>query len=53
MQRWQTTYLGMRELPREISAFEMQAFFTFEPAEREVIAGRRSNSLKLDGPLES
>lgn len=47
MQRWQTTYLGMRELPREISAFEMQAFFTFEPAEREVIAGRRSNSLKL------
>ena len=47
MQGWQTTYLGMRELPREISAFEMQAFFTFEPAEREVIAGRRSNSLKL------
>ncbi len=47
MQRWQTTYLGMRELPREISAFEMQAFFTFEPTEREVIAGRRSNSLKL------
>ena len=27
MQRWQTTYLGMRELPREISAFEMQAFW--------------------------
>ena len=26
MQRWQTTYLGMRELPREISTFEMQAF---------------------------
>ena len=28
MQRWQTTYLGMRELPREISEFEMQALFT-------------------------
>ena len=32
----------MRELPREISAFEMQAFFTFERAEREVIDARRS-----------
>lgn len=36
MQGWHTTYLGMRELPREISTFEMQAFFTFECAEREV-----------------
>jgi hypothetical protein len=28
MQGWQTTYLGVRELPREISTFELQAFFT-------------------------
>ena len=47
MQGWHTTYLGMRELPREISTFEMQAFFTFECAEREVIDARRSNPLKL------
>ena len=47
MQGWHTTYLGMRELPREISTFEMQAFFTFECAEREVIEARRSNPLKL------
>ena len=33
MQRWQTTYLGMRELSREISAFEMRAFFIFAPPE--------------------
>ena len=26
MQGWQTTYLGMRELPREISDFEIKAF---------------------------
>ena len=31
MQGWQTTYLGLRELPRELSAFELQAFFTFSP----------------------
>ncbi|CAB3802936.1 hypothetical protein LMG28614_05705 [Paraburkholderia ultramafica] len=47
MQGWQTTYLGMRELPREISTFELQAFFTFSPAERELIAVRRGNRLKL------
>jgi TnpA family transposase len=47
MQGWQTTYLGMRELPREISTFELQAFFTFSPAERELIEARRGNRLKL------
>jgi hypothetical protein len=29
MQGWHTTYLGMRELPREIGTSEMQAFFTY------------------------
>ena len=41
MQGWQTTYLGLKELPREISGFELQYFFTFSRAEREVIEGRR------------
>jgi len=30
MQGWHSTFLGMRELPRDISDFEMKAFFTFE-----------------------
>lgn len=47
MQSWQTTYLGTRELPRDISAFEMQAFFTFEHSELEVISTRRSSEHKL------
>jgi hypothetical protein len=29
MQSWHTTYLGLRELPREISTFELQSFFTY------------------------
>ena len=41
MQGWQTTYLGLKELPREISGFELQYFFTFGRPEREVIDGRR------------
>ena len=47
MQGWQTTYLGMRELPRVISGFELQAFFTFSQAERELIGARRGEFLKL------
>src|ERR1017187_4924680 len=29
MQGWQTPYLGLRDLPRELSEFELQAFFSF------------------------
>jgi len=47
MQGWQTSYLGVREIPRELSEFELQAFFSFSRAERELIARRRSDSLKL------
>ena len=42
MQSWQTTYLGLKDLPRELSAFELQTFFTFSQAERAVIDIRRS-----------
>jgi hypothetical protein len=47
MQGWQTTYLGMRELPRDISGFELHAFFTFSPAERALIEARRGDAHKL------
>jgi hypothetical protein len=47
MQGWMGTYLGLREVPRELSEFELQAFFTFSPAERAVIQRRRGPTLKL------
>lgn len=47
MQSWQTTYLGLRELPREISTFELQSFFTYSRTEREFINVRRGNAHKL------
>ena len=47
MQSWQTTYLGLKDLPRELSAFELQTFFTFSQAERAVIDIRRSDTHKL------
>ena len=47
MQSWQTTYLGLKDLPRELSAFELQTFFTFSRAEREVIDTRYGITHKL------
>ena len=47
MQSWHTTYLGLNELPRDISTFELQTFFTYRGAERELIEARRGNALKL------
>jgi hypothetical protein len=47
MQSWHTTYLGLRDLPRELSTFELQTFFTFSRAERAVIDIRRSDTNKL------
>ena len=47
MQSWHTTYLGLKELPRELSAFELQAFFTYSRAEREVIDARYGAPHKL------
>jgi hypothetical protein len=43
----QSTCLGRRSLPRELSAFEIESFFSFSDAERRVIEERRSSALKL------
>jgi len=47
MDTWRSTYLGLRELPRELTAFEVQTSFTFSIAEREAIAQRRSATHQL------
>ncbi len=47
MQDWHSTCLGRRTLPRDLSAFEIEAFFNFSDAERRVIDGRRGPALKL------
>ncbi len=47
MQGWQTSYLGLRDLPRELSEFELQAFFSFGRSELGLIARRRGDNHKL------
>ena len=52
MDAYHTTFLGMRELPRDLTSFELQAFFTFAPAELELINERRRPLLKLGLALQ-
>ena len=48
MNDWQSTYLGRGALPRDLSGFEIEAFFTYCESERRVIDDeRRSSALKL------
>src|ERR1700722_4369046 len=47
MPDWHSTCLGRRTLPRDLSAFEIEAFFNFSDAERRVIEDRRGPALKL------
>ena len=47
MQGWQASYLGLRDLPRELTEFELQAFFSFGRNELELIARRRGDNHKL------
>ena len=47
MQGWQTTDLGLRELPRELSAFELRAYFTFSRPECKLIEARGGEAPKL------
>src|ERR1700756_2265460 len=47
MDSWHATFLGLRHLPREVSAFEIEAFYQFSAEECRVIEERRSPALKL------
>jgi hypothetical protein len=45
-------YLGARELPQVLSGFELQAFFSFDRAEREAIDARQSDAYRLGLALQ-
>ena len=38
---WQSTYLGRGALPRDLSGFEIEAFFTYSEPERRIIDDER------------
>ena len=53
MQDWHAMFLGRRRLPRDLSAFELEAFFTFVGGERRAIEERRQPVLKLGLALQT
>src|SRR5260221_2163344 len=52
MNGWHATYLGLKRLPRDLTAFEVEAFFTFSVAERRVIETARGPEVKLGLALQ-
>ena len=51
MQPWQLTFLGRRELPIELTSFELRYFFSFNDAERQAIRTRRRALNQLGAAL--
>src|SRR5271165_5127308 len=47
MDSWHATFLGLRHLPREVTAFEIEAFYQFSAEECRGIEERRRPGLKL------
>ena len=47
METWQSSFLGIRAVPRDLSAFELNAFFTFGAAERSAIDACQTDTHKL------
>src|ERR1700727_1005789 len=47
MDSWHATFLGLRHLPREVTAFEVEVFFQFSAEEARIIEQRRRPELKL------
>jgi hypothetical protein len=52
MNSWQAIFFGLKQIPRELTAFEIEAFFTFTATERQVIEQRRQAALKLGLALQ-
>ncbi|MBU9546209.1 Tn3 family transposase [Burkholderia multivorans] len=47
MDHWRLAYLGIRQVPRELSEFELATFFTFSKRERVAIDSRRADLFRL------
>ncbi|MDE2225464.1 MAG: Tn3 family transposase [Castellaniella sp.] len=47
MRYWQTPYLGLRSIPKELNQFELNAFFSYSPKERSTIFAKRDGLHRL------
>jgi len=47
MDHWRVPYLGLGQIPPDLTAFELDIFFTSSPKEVELIDSRRSDLYRL------
>jgi Domain of unknown function (DUF4158) len=52
MQHWQLPFLGLREFPADLTAFEIRYFFTFTPHERQALVSRYGDHHRLAVALQ-
>jgi hypothetical protein len=52
MDNWQSPFLGLKQLPRELTTFEIEAFFTFTLPEWQMIEDRRRPNAPSAPPPE-
>ena len=47
MDRWHAIFLGLRHLPRDLTACEIEVFFQFSADEARIVQERRQPELRL------
>ena len=47
MERWHTSWLGLKQFPAELSAFDLEQFFTLDAADQQIVASRRRSTHRL------
>jgi len=41
MERWHTSWLGLKQFPTELSTFDLDQLFTLDAADQQIVASRR------------
>ena len=52
MERWHTSWLGLRQFPTELSAFDLDQFFTLDATDQQIVASRRRSLHRLGIALQ-
>ena len=52
MKRWHTSWLGLTQFPTELSAFDLDQFFTLDAADQQIVATRRRSLHRLGIALQ-
>ncbi len=52
MERWHTSWLGLKQFPTELSAFDLDQFFTLDASDQQIVTSRRRSTHRLGIALQ-